>query len=141
MAADNTGVRDGMVWPAVALVVTQVIHGATPVDKDHVDSEGPLGLIVGGLLLALSVAAVVGLVQRRDYGRPLAAWTGLAVAAGFVAYHASPWANWFTNPYLGKPVGAPAWISVALAIGAGIWCAYEGREVLRARVSGAPAAA
>jgi hypothetical protein len=106
-----------------------------------VDSEGPLGLIVGGLLLALAVAAVVGLVQGRSYGRPLAAWTGLAVSAGFVAYHASPWANWFTNPYLGKPVGAPAWISVALAIGAGVWCAYEGREVLRARISGAVATA
>jgi hypothetical protein len=141
MAADATTQRDGILWPAVALVVTQLVHGATPTSKDHVDSEGPLGLIVGGLLLALSVAAVVGLVQRRPYGRPLAAWTGLAVAAGFVAYHASPWANWFTNPYLGKPVGAPAWISVALAIGAGAWCAYEGREVLRQRVTGAPAAA
>lgn len=141
MAANRTAKRDGMLWPAVALVVTQVIHGATPVDENHVDSEGPLGLIVGGLLLALSVAAVVGLVQRRDYGRPLAAWTGLAVAVGFVAYHASPWANWFTNPYLGKPVGAPAWISVAVAIAAGAWCAYEGREVLRARLSRAPAPA
>lgn len=141
MAADTTTKRDGMLWPAVALVVTQVIHGATPVDEDHVDSEGPLGLIVGGLLLALAVAAVVGLLQRRGYGRPLAAWTGLAVAAGFVLYHASPWANWFTNPYLGKPVGAPAWISVAVAIGAGIWCAYEGREVLRQRISRTPAPA
>ena len=129
-----------MLWPAVALVVTQVVHGATPVDKDHVDSEGPLGLIVGGLLLALAVAAVVGLVQRRPYGRPLAARTGLAVAVGFVLYHASPWANWFTNPYLGKPVGAPAWISVALAIGAGAWCAYEGREAIARRFTGAPAA-
>ena len=133
MAAD-AGARDGMFWPAVALVAFQVVHGATPVDEAHVESEGPLGLIVGGLLLALAVAALVGIVQRRDYGRPLAAWTGAAVALGFVAYHASPWANWFTNPYLGKPVGAPAWISVALAIGAGAWCAYEGRDLIARRL-------
>jgi hypothetical protein len=133
MAADTSKQRDAMLWPAVALVVTQVIHGGVPVDSDHVDSEGPLGLIVGGIFLLLSVAAVVGLVQRRPYGRPLAAWTGLAVAVGFVAYHAVPWANWFTNPYLGKPVGAPAWVSVGLAVGAAVWCAVEGRELLLRR--------
>lgn len=130
-----------MLWPAVTLVVTQVIHGAVPVDKDHTDSEGPLGLIVGGIFLLLSVAAVVGLVQRRPYGRPLAAGTGLAVAVGFVAYHATPWANWFTNPYLGKPVGAPAWISVGLAVAAALWCAYEGRDLILRRAPAGAAAA
>jgi hypothetical protein len=131
--------RDGMLWPAAALVVTQVVHGAVPVDQDHVDSEGPLGLIVGVIFLALSVAAVLGMVQRRPYGRPLAAWTGLAVAAGFVAYHAVPFSGWFTNPYLGKPVGVPAWISVGLAIGAGLWCAVAGREELARRPPRRPA--
>jgi hypothetical protein len=120
-----------MWWPAVALVVTQVVHGATPVDEDKADSEGYTGLVVGALLLALAVAAVVGLLQRRSYGRPLAAWTGVAVAAGFVAYHAVPWTSVVSNPYLGEPVGAPAWISVALAVGAGLWCAFEGRAELR----------
>ena len=133
MATGTSKQRDAMLWPAVALVVTQVIHGAVPVDENHTDSEGPLGLIVGGLFLLLSVAAVVGLLQRRPYGRPLAAWTGLAVAVGFVAYHATPWANWFTNPYLGKPVGAPAWVSVGLAVGAAVWCAVEGRDLLLRR--------
>ena len=122
--------RDKMLWPAVALVVTQVVHGATPVDEDKADPEGYTGLIVGALLLVLAVAAVVGLLQRRPYGRPLAAWTGVAVAAGFVAYHAVPWTSVVSNPYLGEPVGAPAWISVALAVGAGLWCAYEGRDEL-----------
>jgi hypothetical protein len=141
MATDaGDEVRMRMLWPAVALVVTQVVHAAVPVDADHVDSEGPLGLIVGLLFLGLSVAAMVGLIQRRPYGRPLAAWTGLAVALGFIAYHATPWASWFTNPYLGKPVGAPAWISVGLAVGAAFWCAYEGRDVIRGRVAGGGAA-
>jgi hypothetical protein len=38
-----------------------------------------------------------------------------------------------TNPYFGEPVGAPAWISVALCIAAGAWAVYEGLVVPRAR--------
>ena len=127
--------RDKMLWPAVALVVTQIVHGATPVDENHPENEGYTGLVVGGILLLLAIAAVIGIVQRRPYGRPLAAWTGFAVAAGFVGYHAVPWTSIISNPYLGQPVGAPAWISVALAVGAGVWCAYEGREVLRRAIT------
>jgi hypothetical protein len=123
--------RDKMLWPAAALVVTQIIHGGTPVDENKPENEGYTGLVVGGILLLLSVVAVVGILQKRPYGRPLAAWTGLAVAVGFVAYHAVPWTSVISNPYLGEPVGAPAWISVALAVGAGIWCAYEGRALIR----------
>jgi len=124
------GARDEMLWPAVALVAAQVVHAAVPVDPDHVDSESWVGLVGGIALLALAVAALVGILQRRPYGRPLAANTGLVVAVGFVAYHASPWTSSLTNPYLGKPVGAPAWISVALAITAGAWAAWVGRSDL-----------
>lgn len=122
--------RDKMLWPAAALVLTQVVHVAVPT-KEDVESEGPLGLVFGLLLLILSVAAVVGIVQGRPYGRPLAARTGLAVALGFIAYHAVPWHGWFTNPYFGEPVGPAAWTTVVLAVGAGFWCAYEGRAELR----------
>lgn len=122
-----------MLWPAVLLLVTQVVHGAVPVDENKVESESALGFYGGILLLLLTVAAVVGILQRRPYGRPLAAWTGLVVAAGFVAYHAVPWTSAVTNPYLGEPVGAPAWLSVGAAVAAGIWCAYEGRAELRRR--------
>ena len=132
--------RDKMLWPATALVVTQVVHVAVPT-KEDVESEGPLGLIFGLLLLILSVAAVVGILQRRDYGRPLAAWSGLAVAVGFIAYHAVPWHGWFTNPYFGEPVGPAAWTTVVLAVASGFWCAYEGREAIRGRVARATAAA
>jgi hypothetical protein len=120
-----------MMWPAVVLLVAQVVHGAVPVDENKPESESVLGFYVGILFLLLTVAAIVGLVQRRPYGRPLAAWTGLAVAVGFVAYHAVPWSSAISNPYLGEPVGAPAWLSVAAAVAAGLWCAYEGRDVLR----------
>jgi hypothetical protein len=126
--------RDGMVWPAAALVVTQVVHVLVPT-KGEVDSEGPLGLIFGLLLLVLSVSALVGLVQGRPYGRPLATWTGLGVSLGFIAYHAVPWHGWFTNPYFGEPVGPGAWTTVVLAVGSGFWCAYEGREVIRRRLA------
>jgi hypothetical protein len=127
--------RDRMLWPAAALVVTQIIHGGTPVDENKPENEGYTGLVVGGILLLLAVVALVAIIQRRPYGRPLATWTGLAVAVGFVAYHAVPWTSVISNPYLGEPVGAPAWISVALAVGAGIWCAYEGRDAIRRTLS------
>ncbi len=125
--------RDTMTWPAIALVASQVVHGVIPVDKHHVNNEGYTGLVVGAILLALSVAALMGIVQHRPYGRPMAAWTGVAVAVGFVAYHAVPWTSIISNPYLGQPVGAPAWISVALAVGSGAWCGVEGRAVLLGR--------
>lgn len=120
-----------MLAPAVALLVTQVVHGAVPVDEAKVESESAVGFYVGIALILLTVAALVGLVQRRPYGRPLAAWTGAAVAAGFVAYHAVPWTSAVSNPYLGQPVGVPAWLSVLAAVAAGVWCAVEGRESLR----------
>lgn len=123
--------RARLLAAAVALAVTQVVHGAVPVDEAKEESESWLGLVGGLLLLVLAVAAIVGLLQRRPYGGPLAAWTGLAVAVGFMAYHAVPWSSPLTNPYLGEPVGAPAWLSVAAAVAAGAWCAYEGREELR----------
>lgn len=120
-----------MLWPAGALLVAQVVHGAVPVDEDKVESESALGFYGGILLLLLTAIAIVGLLQRKRYGRPLAAWTGLTVALGFVAYHAVPWTSPVTNPYLGEPVGAPAWLSVAAAVAAGLWCAAEGRADLR----------
>src|SRR3546814_11954597 len=88
-------------------------------------------LVVGAGLLARTVAALVGILQRRPYGEPLAAWTGLVVAVGFIAYHAVPWTSAVTNPYLGEPVGAPAWLSVGAAVAAGAWCAWSGRATLR----------
>jgi hypothetical protein len=119
-----------MLWPAMALLVTQVVHGAVPVDEDKAESESVLGFYVGILLIVLTIAALVGIVRRRPYGSPLATWTGLAVAVGFVSYHAVPWSSPLTNPYLGEPVGVPAWLSVLAAVAAGAWCAYEGRSFL-----------
>jgi hypothetical protein len=127
-----------MLGPTVALLVTQVVHAAVPVDENKVESESVLGFYVGIVLLLLTVTALVGLVQRKDYAPRLAAWTGLAVAVGFVSYHAVPWSSAVTNPYLGEPVGAPAWLSVIGAVAAGAWCAWAGREVLRTK---APAVA
>jgi hypothetical protein len=121
-----------MVWPAAALVVTQVVHAAVPT-KGELESEGPLGLVFGLLLLGLSVAGLLGIVQHRSYGRPLTAWTGLAVGLGFAAYHAVPWHGWFTNPYFGEPVGPAAWSTVVACLLASAWCVYEGRELIAAR--------
>ena len=120
-----------MLLPTVALLVTQVVHGAVPVDENKPESDSLLGFYGGILFLLLTIAALVGLAQRMAYGPRLAAGVGLAVAIGFVAYHAVPWSSPVTNPYLGEPVGVPAWLSVIAAVAAGLWCAWTGREVLR----------
>lgn len=108
---------------AWALVIFQVIHGLTPADTE---SEGYFGAIVGLILLISACTAVYGIRARRPWAPKLTAWTGLAVGVGFIAYHASPVRSPITNPYPGEPVGAAAWISVALAVAAGFWAAYEG---------------
>jgi len=107
---------------AWALVVFQVVHGFTPADTD---SEGYVGLVGGLLLLVAALSAVYGIRTGRPWAAALTGWTGLTVAVGFVLYHALPFKSPVTNPYLGEPVGAPAWISVALAVAAGGWAANE----------------
>ena len=111
---------------AWALAVTQVVHGFTPADTE---SEGDVGALVGLVLLVLSLAAIYGIRQRRPWGVRLLVPTAAAVAVGFIAYHATPWRTPVTNPYLGEPVGAPAWVSVGLCIAAATWAVIEVRRV------------
>lgn len=108
---------------AWALVILQVVHGFTPAETE---AEGYVGAVGGLALLVASLAAVYGIRTGKLWAAPLTGWTGLTVAVGFVLYHAVPFHSSFTNPYVGEPVGPPAWISVALAVAAGAWAAYEG---------------
>lgn len=122
--------RAGLERSAWALVVFQLVHAFTPAETD---AEGYMGLVGGLVLLVAAMAAVLGARTGRSWARPLTGWTGVTVAIGFVLYHAVPFHSPVTNPYIGESVGAPAWISVALAVGAGSWAAVEGlgRERLR----------
>lgn len=126
-----------MLLPAIVLLVAQYVHGAVPVDENKPESESVIGFYVGTLFLVLTAVAIVGIAARARFGPPLAAWSGLAVTVGFISYHAVPWSSPVTNPYLGQPVGAPAWLSVAAAVTAGAWCAYQGRRwILRSARTG-----
>lgn len=116
------GTLDASAW---ALLVTQLVHGFTPADTS---SEGDVGTVVGGLLLVSAAVGIFALRLGSSWAPRLVGLTGLAVAAGFVAYHATPVHSPVTNPYLGEPVGWPAWISVALAVAAGAWAAIESRR-------------
>jgi hypothetical protein len=115
--------RTGVERAGWALVIVQVVHGFTPAETE---AEGYVGLVGGLILLLAAMAAVVGFRTGKRWAAPLTGWTGLAIAVGFTLYHAVPFHSPLTNPYLGEPVGAPAWISVALAVAAGGWAAYEG---------------
>lgn len=117
---------------AWALVATQVVHAFIPAETE---SEGYVGLVVGLLLLVASLAAVYGIRTGASWAASLAGGAGLVVAVGFVAYHGLPFRGPFTNPYPGEPVGAAAWIGVALAVAAGAWAAYEGLVRSEARTS------
>lgn len=117
---------------AWALFATQLVHGLTPANTS---SEGYVGTVVGGILLIAAALAVFAVRAALSWAPRLTGLTGAAVAAGLVAYHATPWHSPVTNPYLGEPAGAPAWISVALAVAAGGWAAVEGLKPTRAPVS------
>ena len=108
---------------AWALVIVQVVHGLTPAETE---AEGYLGLVGGLALLVAAMVAVVGFRTGRLWATPLTGWTGLIIAVGFTLYHAVPFHSPVTNPYFGEPVGAVAWVSVGLAVGAGAWAAWEG---------------
>lgn len=118
-----TGRREGLEVSAWVLVATQVVHGLTPA---HTEAHTIVGPLVGLVLVSASIAAGIGIHQGRQWGPTVLGWTGLAVAIGFVLYHALPFTSPVTHPYLGKAVGAVAWVSVLLAIAAGIWAACEG---------------
>jgi hypothetical protein len=107
---------------AWALLTTQVLHVFVPAETDAGSATGPL---VGLVLLVATMAAILALRTARSWAAALAGWTGAAVAAGFIAYHALPVRSPVTNPYLGEAVGALAWSSVALAVAAGLWAARE----------------
>lgn len=106
-----------------ALLVLQVVHGLTPAETE---AEGYVGAVGGLVLLVATMVAIYGVRADRPWAAALTGWTGLTVAVGFVLYHAIPFSSPLTNPYLGEPVGAAAWVSVALCIAAGGWAAYTG---------------
>ena len=119
------GPLDAAAW---ALLVTQLVHGLTPADTS---SEGWTGAVVGGLLLVAAAVGIFALRLGSPWAPRLVGLTGLAVAVGFVAYHATPVRSPVTNPYLGEPVGWPAWVSVALAVAAGAGAAWSAFRPLR----------
>jgi hypothetical protein len=102
------------------------VHGAIPGPGEGGSLLGP---VAGLLLLGASVASVVGLRAGRAWARPVLGGTGLAVAAGFLLYHAIPVKTALSYPYWGQRVNAGAlqWAPVVAAIAVGGWGAWLAR--------------
>lgn len=115
---------------AWALLVTQLVHGLVPAETS---SEGWFGAVVGAVLLVATAAGIFGLRAGWRRAPGLVGVAGLVVAVGFVAYHAVPVRSPVTNPYPGEPVGPAAWVSVAVAVAAGAWAAWEARRDIEPR--------
>jgi hypothetical protein len=108
---------------AAALLAIQVIHAAIPAETD---AEGYVGLVVGLVFVVASITALVGLVQGKPWAPKLLGVTGLAVAVGFVLYHALPFHSPATNPYFGEDkIGLAQWTPVVLCVAIGAWAAWE----------------
>ena len=122
--------RTRLLAATVTLAVAQIVHAATPVGTE---GESLVGPIVGLGLLIAAVVAAVGAFRSSSWAPRLALVTGALVAGGFVVYHATPVHSPVTNPYVGEPVGVPGWVSVALAVAAGVWAAVEGWRALPER--------
>ena len=115
--------RNRLVAIAAALTAIQVIHAAIPAETD---AEGYVGLVVGALFVIASITALVGLVQDKAWAPRLLGLTGLAVAVGFVLYHALPFHTPATNPYFGEDkIGLLQWTPVVLCVAIGFWAAWE----------------
>lgn len=118
--------RSRLIALAAALVAIQVIHAAIPAETD---AEGYVGLVVGLVFVIASITALVGLVQNKPWAPRLLGLTGLAVAVGFILYHALPFHTPATNPYFGEDkIGLLQWTPVVLCVVIGFWAA---RETLR----------
>src|SRR5205823_13485500 len=76
-----------LIAAAGALLLMQVVHGATPAKTT---SEGYVGLVAGLVALVANVVALVGLTRRRPWAPRLAGVTGVVVSVGFVLYHGIP---------------------------------------------------
>lgn len=115
--------RNRLVAIAAALTAIQVIHAAIPAETD---AEGYVGLVVGALFVIASITALVGLAQDKPWAPRLLGLTGLAVAVGFVLYHALPFHTPATNPYFGEDkIGLLQWTPVVLCVAIGAWAAWE----------------
>jgi hypothetical protein len=128
--------RRELVAPAVVVLALTILH-----DLDHVRQgrsvEGPVVAI--GILG--DVAAVVMLVlalRGSSLAPPAAVVVGFAVALGFLAVHVLPDWGPLADGYPDLGVDALSWISVAVAMAAGLWLGLAG---LRATRSGLAAQA
>jgi hypothetical protein len=124
--------RNRLLAASITLALAQVVHAAAPVGTE---GESLVGPIVGLGLLIAAIVAAVGAYRSASWAPRLTLITGALVAGGFVLYHATPVHSPVTNPYPGEPVGGPAWVSVALAVAAGVWAAVEGWRAERAAVA------
>lgn len=123
--ADTTGetLRNRLLPASAALFLAQFVHGLVPADTDSSSMVGP---IAGIVLLLTSLAATIGAWRGSGWAAPLAGWSGVAVAMGFMLYHGLPFHSAATNPYAGEHVSAAAWATVVVCVAAGLWAAYEG---------------
>lgn len=107
------------------LIVTQVLHGATPSGLPEDEGGSVVGLVGGLALLVAAIVALVGLGGSRSWAVPLLGVTGAVVAAGFVLYHVVPVKSPLTNPYLGESgITAAAWAGLIACVAAGVWSAW-----------------
>jgi hypothetical protein len=131
--------RNQLLLAAVALVVTQVVHGAVPGDGEE---EAWLGLVLGALGLLASIVVLVGLVRNAPWASWFAALTGATIAVGFVLYHGLPFKSSLNNPYWGSEGSATGWqwltVVAVLAASAGtVWFARLENEPAPAGVRSA----
>lgn len=106
---------------------------------DHVrrgaDTAGLDVLVVGTGAIVLEIAVVVLCVQRHRLAALAAAWSGLALAVGYLVVHFTPRRTWLSDSLL-EGADTLSLVAATLEVVAAAALAVTGFLVLRARPSG-----
>ena len=109
--------RSSLARAAAALLVLQFLHGLAPSEPGQ--EESGAGLVLGLLGLVASGVALTAVLRGWERAPEVVALVGGAIAAGFVAYHATPWATSVTNPYWGDGSATGLqWLTVVAVLAA-----------------------
>jgi hypothetical protein len=132
----SSAARSPLVWPNVLVLTTLVLH-----DLDHVrqgrDIEAPvvtLG-ILGDLLV---IGSLVMAARGHRLAPPIAAFTGFAIALGFVLVHVVPDWGPLSQGYPDLGVDVLSWVAALVPLAAGIVLGLAGLSAMRARPADAP---
>lgn len=121
--------RSRLLWPAVALLATMLLHDLDHVRQGREIEPAVIGIGVLGDLIA--IAAVVLAATRHPFAPAASVLVGFGVSLGFVAVHVLPDWGPLSQGYPGTPVDVVSWVAAIIPILAGVWLGLAGLREMK----------